>query len=66
MDQTSQPDITSFVLRFIHEPDTNTTPAYRGSIRHVQTDDELSFTDWQDAVNFIRKFIPINTQPEGE
>jgi hypothetical protein len=64
MEPNSQPDITSFVLRFVHESDTHEKGEYRGSIRHIQSDEVCAFTQWQDAVNFIIRFIPINTPSE--
>ena len=61
MDDQLSPRISSFVLRFIQdEPDKPVEQVvYRGSIRHVQTDQELSFTHWEDAILFMAQFIPI-------
>lgn len=61
MEQSSQPDIASFVLRFVQEPNQNPENAedYRGFVRHVQSNEEFAFTQWKDAVNFIRQFVPI-------
>ncbi len=58
----TQPDITSFVIRFVGEPNEEAiqTRIYRGTIRHVQTDEEVGFTQWQDAVNFIQQYVPIH------
>jgi hypothetical protein len=60
MDQHSAPLISSFVLRFVQEEPISLAdrPNYRGSIRHIQTDQEISFTSWSDAINFISQFIP--------
>ena len=60
MDQHSPPQISSFVLRFVQEEPVKGAEqsSYRGSVRHVQTDQEISFTRWSDAVDFIRQFIP--------
>lgn len=61
MDSHSVPHIVSFVIRFTQEPgaDVHGVPHYRCSIRHVQSDQESSFTSWADAVDFIRSYIPI-------
>lgn len=32
---------------------------YRGAIRHIQSDEEMSFNTWEDAVKFIGRFVPI-------
>ena len=60
MDHRSSPEISSFVLRFVQEkPAKSTDPSiFRGSIRHIQTDQEVSFTHWYDAVEFMSRFIP--------
>lgn len=34
--------------------------SYRGSIRHIQTEEELNFNAWADAVAFITRFVPIH------
>lgn len=71
MDVHTPPTISSFVVRFVVEavsvpqdspvdpalPTAN--PPYRGSIRHIQTDEEMNFSTWQDAVAFIRRFVPL-------
>ena len=61
MDDQSSPQISSFVLRFVQDESKKSVAqsAYRGSIRHVQTDQELSFTHWADAILFMAQFIPI-------
>jgi hypothetical protein len=54
------PLISSFVIRFIQE--TSPEPPrvnYRGMIRHVQSDQEVSFTRWGDALTFIQQFVPL-------
>ena len=60
MDQHSPPQISSFVLRFVQEESAEQADQanYRGSIRHIQTDQEISFTHWRDAIDFIGRFIP--------
>jgi hypothetical protein len=63
----TSPTISSFVIRFVHAegaapeqpPASLPTPPYRGTIRHVQTDQEQAFTRWEDAVAFIQRFVPL-------
>jgi hypothetical protein len=64
MDSHLSPNISSFVIRFVidsaigeqsHQP-------YRGAIRHIQSDEELNFSNWEEAVTFIRRFVPLETE----
>jgi hypothetical protein len=66
MDIPSTPAITSFVIRIIHEggQDSPALPPpagqlLRGTIRNVQTNEELDFTRWEDAVTFIERFVSL-------
>ena len=55
------PDISSFVIRIVKEPDPRLAASpYRGIIRHVQSDQELSFTRWSDVERFIQRYVPIH------
>ena len=57
--------ITSFVVRFIHSgPPENT--AVRGSILNVQTNEELAFLQWEEAVAFIRRFVNLPAEANDE
>ena len=62
------PSISSFVIPFVQDQDEVNCPqpGYRGSIRHVQTDNEIGFTRWDDAVAFMQKYVPIKTDPPTE
>lgn len=67
MENDRPPSITSFVIRFVHAgPDLGTSaPAYRGTIRHIQTDQEVAFTRWNDVVAFVKRFVSIeDEQPD--
>ena len=60
------PTISSFVIRFVVEEPAETEaapPPYHGAIRHVQSDETLNFSVWQDAVTFIRRYVPLETAP---
>ncbi|MEJ2262142.1 MAG: hypothetical protein P8X95_01765 [Anaerolineales bacterium] len=66
MKHSHSPGITSFVIRFVYaestpSPKTNGAghTAYRGAIRHIQTDQEIAFSSWREAVEFMRRFVPL-------
>jgi hypothetical protein len=61
MSDLHPPTITSFVIRFVVEetPAPLEYPPYRGSVRHVQSDEVLHFSVWQEAVEFIRRYVPL-------
>jgi hypothetical protein len=70
MDSQS-PIISSFVIRFVmneaqDEPADAGQHPYRGSIRHIQSDEELNFHVWEDAVEFIRRYVPLGTETGSE
>ena len=60
MDNRSSPEISSFVLRFVHEKPTKLAeaPIFRVSIRHIQSGQELAFIRWTDALDFMSQFVP--------
>ncbi len=61
MGMVDSPLISSFVIRIVEEPVPQyPAPVFRGMIRHIQSDQEISFTNWVDAETFITKFVPIN------
>ncbi len=61
MDENKYPDVASFMLRFVQN---RSMPKegfpYRGIIRHIQSGDEVNFTDWEDVERFISRIIPID------
>jgi hypothetical protein len=64
MDSQS-PLISSFIIRFVLNEvqeaiENSTQHPYRGSIRHIQSDEELNFHLWEDAVEFIRRYVPLD------
>jgi hypothetical protein len=71
MDSQS-PLISSFVIRFVLQEaseDAEIAPpaSYRGSIRHIQSEEELHFQVWEEAVAFISRYVPLQPQkgPDG-
>jgi len=61
MDDKFSPEVASFLIRFVQEqrPESG-EPAYRGMVRHVQTDRELFFTCWEEVEAFIQQVIPLD------
>jgi len=55
----TSPDISSFVIRFVQYRSHNTPVAYRGVIRHVQSDQEMCFKQWADVSGFIQRFVSL-------
>lgn len=63
--EEQSPIITSFVVRFVHSgPPENAT--YRGSILNVQTNEEVAFVRWEEAVEFIRHYVSLSPNTEDE
>jgi hypothetical protein len=63
-----KPDVThtiySFIIRFVVDDtpgEEGDRPAYHGAIRHIQSAEELNFNEWTEAVEFVRRFVPIQT-----
>ena len=62
MESHLPPNISSFVIRFVIDSKVGQAPAtYRGAIRHIQTDEELTFNRWEEVENFIRRFVPLDS-----
>lgn len=53
--------IYSFIIRFVVETprEDGSPPAYRGSVRHIQSSEEMNFNEWPEAVEFMSRFVPI-------
>ena len=66
MTASRPPNITSFVIRFvINKPGeaSSEQPSYHGIIRHIQSDEGLSFRSWKEVETFIRRYVPIEEKP---
>ena len=62
MEASVPPTISSFVIRFVIESVSaagEAKPIYRGAIRHIQSAEELNFNEWKEAVDFMRRFVPL-------
>lgn len=59
-------NVDSFVLRFVREAPVADVradeQAWRGMIRHVQSNRERSFLRWTDALAFISEFIDLRQE----
>lgn len=67
MKSDAAPTIYSFIIRFVVEdgsPAEGEPPAYHGAIRHIQSAEEMNFSEWQEAVEFMRRFVPIEDPNE--
>jgi hypothetical protein len=56
--------IASFILRFTqeHTPGTQLAAgAWRGVVRHVQTNEEIRFTQIENALAFIAHYVDIKS-----
>ncbi len=69
MSAQSPPSISSFVIRFVvEEPAAGSAVeldeqlSFHGSIRHVQSDESIHFSVWRDAVEFIRRYVPLERE----
>jgi len=63
-------DVDSFIVRFVQEKShTNGPPAspWRGIIRHVQSKEEIQFTQIEDALQFVANYVELtnSTLPAG-
>ncbi len=68
---TSQTSLVSFVLRFVlDEPPSSgamrSLPRWHGVIRHVQTNEEVHFARWKEAVAFIEQYVKLALPPPSE
>jgi hypothetical protein len=52
---TQEQEMTSFVLRLIHEPSRDQPVRWRGIIQHVQSNNRKDFTQLAEAVQFIQE-----------
>lgn len=64
----SEATIASFILRFTQEHIPGAKPscnAWRGVIRHVQTNEEIHFTRVENALGFISGYVDITAGGMG-
>ncbi len=54
--------IVSFILRFTVEEGLDplsSTPAWRGMLRHVHTDEQINFVRLEEALEFIARYVDL-------
>jgi hypothetical protein len=69
MNPSLPPTISSFMIRFIVEDSSgreSPQPAYHGVIRHIQSAEEINFIQWSEAVEFMRRFVPLENAGGSE
>jgi hypothetical protein len=57
------PVIYSFIIRFVMDevPAEGGQATYHGAIRHIQSAEEISFSEWKEAVEFMQRYVPIES-----
>ena len=64
MKPDTAPTIHSFIVRFVVEETASAEapePVFHGSVRHIQSAEELHFREWPEVVEFMRRFVPLAT-----
>jgi len=59
MDAITLPLISSFIIRFVMEEASVESTAYHGTIRHIQTAEEINFNEWCEATQFMYRFVQL-------
>jgi hypothetical protein len=59
MDTGTLPLISSFIIRFVMEELSAEKHAYHGTIRHIQSAEEINFHEWREAMEFMHRFVPL-------
>ncbi len=60
MDAITPPLISSFIIRFVMEETSVEKLAYHGSIRHIQSAEEINFNEWREATEFMYRFVQLD------
>ena len=58
-------NISSFIVRIVHSKTTAGSYSYRGSIRHIQSNREFQFVHWDEALGFMKSFLPMDKENPG-
>jgi hypothetical protein len=67
METDSTPLISSFIIRFVVDETPSEALSYHGTVRHIQTAEEINFTEWCEATEFMYRFVQIDElQPPPE
>ncbi len=60
MDTVTLPLISSFIVRFVMEKLLAEKPVYHGTIRHIQSMEEINFNEWHEAMEFMHRFVHLD------
>jgi hypothetical protein len=60
METGTLPLISSFIIRFVMEELPAEKPAYHGTIRHIQSAEEINFNEWREAMEFMHRFVQLD------
>ena len=62
-------DVDSFIVRFVKEKSQNNGPTaipWHGFIRHVQSKEEIRFTQIEDALRFVANYVELTEDNPAE
>jgi hypothetical protein len=59
MEANPQPLISSFIIRFVLDETPAQPVAYHGTIRHIQSAEEVNFIEWHEATEFMHRFVQL-------
>lgn len=59
-------EASSFVIRIIHSTSAEVPTIHRGTIRHVQSNEEIQFSMWEEAEAFLKRFVSLETNNLSE
>ena len=57
--------VVSFILRFVQPDQGDSGLPWRGVVRHVQSREEVRFTQIQEALVFINRYVPLDEDAEA-
>jgi len=60
METIPLPQISSFIVRFVLDETPGRPKSFHGSIRHIQTAEEINFNEWNEATEFMYRFVQID------
>lgn len=60
MEASPSPLISSFIIRFVLNEQPSEATAYHGTIRHIQTAEEVNFREWREAAEFMHRFVKLD------
>jgi hypothetical protein len=60
MEAPTLPLISSFIIRFVLDETSAEKASYHGTVRHIQTAEQISFTEWREATEFMRRFVQLD------